>query len=120
VPSGVKLMPHRHPEPRVYTVMSGVFYIGLGDRFDGDKVKGLLVMLLPPPLSGASPSGATPVVAGEPMSGRLQLQTWQAACAPPDSCVAQASAGEPDESRPVETGQSPVSAAEVAQMERAR
>ena len=34
VPSGVKLMPHRHPEDRVYTVMSGVFYIGLGDQFD--------------------------------------------------------------------------------------
>jgi quercetin dioxygenase-like cupin family protein len=39
VPSGVKLMPHRHPEDRVYTVISGVFYIGLGDQFDGDKVK---------------------------------------------------------------------------------
>jgi quercetin dioxygenase-like cupin family protein len=38
-PAGVKLMPHRHPEDRVYTVMSGVFYIGLGDRFDGDQVK---------------------------------------------------------------------------------
>jgi len=38
VPGGVKLMPHRHPEDRIYTVMSGVFYIGLGDRFDGDKV----------------------------------------------------------------------------------
>lgn len=39
VPSGVKLMPHKHPEDRIYTVMSGVFYIGLGDEFDGDKVK---------------------------------------------------------------------------------
>ena len=39
VPSGVKLMPHRHPEDRVYTVMSGVFYIGLGDQFDGDRVE---------------------------------------------------------------------------------
>jgi hypothetical protein len=39
VPSGVKLMPHRHPEDRIYRVMSGVFYIGLGDQFDGDKVK---------------------------------------------------------------------------------
>ena len=39
VPSGVKLMPHKHPEDRIYTVMSGVFYIGLGDRFDGDKVR---------------------------------------------------------------------------------
>ena len=39
VPSGVKLMPHKHPEDRIYTVMSGVFYIGLGERFDGDAVK---------------------------------------------------------------------------------
>ena len=38
VPAGVKLMPHRHPEDRVYTVLSGVFYIGLGDQFDDDKV----------------------------------------------------------------------------------
>ncbi len=37
-PSGVRLMPHRHPEDRIYTVMSGVFYIGLGDRFDGEKL----------------------------------------------------------------------------------
>jgi quercetin dioxygenase-like cupin family protein len=39
VPSGVKLMPHKHPEDRVYTVISGVFYIGLGDRFDADKLQ---------------------------------------------------------------------------------
>jgi quercetin dioxygenase-like cupin family protein len=38
VASGVKLMPHRHPEDRVYTVMSGVLNIGLGDRFNGDKL----------------------------------------------------------------------------------
>jgi quercetin dioxygenase-like cupin family protein len=38
VPDGVKLMPHRHPEDRVYTVISGVFYIGLGDEFDADKL----------------------------------------------------------------------------------
>jgi quercetin dioxygenase-like cupin family protein len=34
VPHGVKLMPHRHLEDRVYTVISGVFYIGVGDHFD--------------------------------------------------------------------------------------
>jgi quercetin dioxygenase-like cupin family protein len=49
LPSGVKLMPHRHPEDRIYTVMSGVFYIGLGEQFDGEKVKayppGCLVVL---------------------------------------------------------------------------
>jgi quercetin dioxygenase-like cupin family protein len=39
VPSGVKLMPHRHPEDRIYTVISGVFYIGLGDRFEPENIK---------------------------------------------------------------------------------
>ena len=39
LPDGVKLMPHRHPEDRIYTVMSGVFYIGLGDTFDGAKLQ---------------------------------------------------------------------------------
>ncbi len=39
VPSGVKLMPHQHPEDRIYTVMSGVFYIGLGDHFDDEHVE---------------------------------------------------------------------------------
>src|SRR3954468_5706521 len=38
VPAGAKFMPHRHPEDRVYTVISGVFYIGLGDRFDESKL----------------------------------------------------------------------------------
>jgi hypothetical protein len=42
VPYDVKLMPHRHPEDRIYTVMSGVFYIGLGDQFDGSKVQAYL------------------------------------------------------------------------------
>lgn len=39
VPSGVKLMPHWHPEDRVYTVMSGVFYIGLGGQFDEKQLQ---------------------------------------------------------------------------------
>ena len=38
VPGGEKLMPHKHPEDRVYTVISGVFYIGLGEKFDADKL----------------------------------------------------------------------------------
>ena len=38
LPSGVKLMPHRHHEDRVYTVISGVFYIGLGEQFDEEKL----------------------------------------------------------------------------------
>ncbi len=39
VSGGTKLMPHKHPEDRIYTVMSGIFYIGLGEEFDGDKVQ---------------------------------------------------------------------------------
>jgi quercetin dioxygenase-like cupin family protein len=38
VPRGVKLMPHRHPEDRIYTIISGIFYIGLGDQFDAEKL----------------------------------------------------------------------------------
>ncbi len=38
-PGGAKLMPHRHPEDRIYTVVSGAFYIGLGETFDGEKVR---------------------------------------------------------------------------------
>src|ERR1700741_1090161 len=39
LPAGVKLMPHTHPEDRVYTVISGVFYIGFGTTFDPDKLQ---------------------------------------------------------------------------------
>ncbi len=39
VPAGLKLMPHIHPENRIYTVISGVFYIGIGKEFDPSKLK---------------------------------------------------------------------------------
>jgi quercetin dioxygenase-like cupin family protein len=39
VPAGIKLMPHRHPEDRVYTVISGVFYIGVGEHFDAGNLE---------------------------------------------------------------------------------
>jgi len=52
VPHGVKLMPHKHPEDRVYTVISGVFYIGLGEQFDADKLQ-------------AYPPGAVVVLPGD-------------------------------------------------------
>jgi quercetin dioxygenase-like cupin family protein len=39
VPGGVKLMAHSHPEDRIYTVISGIFYIGLGDKFDAEKLQ---------------------------------------------------------------------------------
>jgi quercetin dioxygenase-like cupin family protein len=39
VPADVILMPHKHPEDRMYTVISGVFYIGIGTKFDASKLK---------------------------------------------------------------------------------
>jgi quercetin dioxygenase-like cupin family protein len=39
VRSGAKLPPHRHPEDRVYTVISGIFYIGRGEQFDAEKLE---------------------------------------------------------------------------------
>jgi hypothetical protein len=38
VPGGVKMMPHQHPEDRTYTVVSGIFYIGLGEEFDETRL----------------------------------------------------------------------------------
>jgi quercetin dioxygenase-like cupin family protein len=38
LPGGTKMLPHRHPEDRIYTVISGVFYIGLGEEFDEAKL----------------------------------------------------------------------------------
>jgi quercetin dioxygenase-like cupin family protein len=38
LPAGTKMMPHKHPEDRLYTVISGVFYIGLGEVFDESKL----------------------------------------------------------------------------------
>lgn len=34
LPDGTKMMPQQHPEDRIYTVISGIFYIGLGREFD--------------------------------------------------------------------------------------
>ena len=38
-PADYKVMPHSHPEERIYTVLSGTWYIGLGDKFDPAKLK---------------------------------------------------------------------------------
>ena len=39
VPGGVRLLPHTHPEDRIYTVIAGVFYIGLGTTFDPARLQ---------------------------------------------------------------------------------
>ncbi|RRN63973.1 cupin domain-containing protein [Caulobacter sp. 602-1] len=49
LPAGARIAPHRHPEDRTYTVLSGIFYIGLGETFVTDKLQafgpGSLVVL---------------------------------------------------------------------------
>ena len=50
VAGGVKLLPHLHPEDRVYTVISGAFYIGFGTVFDEAKLQAFApgsVIILP-------------------------------------------------------------------------
>jgi quercetin dioxygenase-like cupin family protein len=47
---GAKLPPHKHPEDRVYTVVSGVFYVGRGQEFDASKLEAVppgAVVILP-------------------------------------------------------------------------
>src|SRR5205814_4446113 len=39
LPHGTRMMPHSHSEDRIYTVISGIFYIGLGDNFDAEKLQ---------------------------------------------------------------------------------
>jgi quercetin dioxygenase-like cupin family protein len=38
LPGNVRMMPHRHLEDRIYTVISGVFYVGVGDTFDETRL----------------------------------------------------------------------------------
>jgi quercetin dioxygenase-like cupin family protein len=39
LPADYKIQPHTHPEERVYTVISGTFYIGFGDKFDPARLE---------------------------------------------------------------------------------
>jgi len=39
VSAGTRVMPHVHAENRIYTVMSGIFYIGLGKEFKDEDLR---------------------------------------------------------------------------------
>lgn len=39
LPGGTQFMPHMHTEDRIYTIISGVFYIGRGEIFDPDALQ---------------------------------------------------------------------------------
>src|SRR5262249_42437712 len=38
LPADYRIEPHTHPEERIYTVISGTFYIGFGDKFDPERL----------------------------------------------------------------------------------
>ena len=38
-PDAYRLMPHAHPDQRIYTVVSGTWQMGFGDNFDQSKLK---------------------------------------------------------------------------------
>jgi quercetin dioxygenase-like cupin family protein len=39
LPADYRIQPHTHPEERFYTVISGTFYIGFGEKFDPSRLK---------------------------------------------------------------------------------
>jgi len=50
-PAGVRSKPHVHPDQRVMTVISGIFYAGTGSRFDEKNVQALgpgSTLIIPP------------------------------------------------------------------------
>jgi hypothetical protein len=53
-PLGLKVLPHTHPEDRIYTVLSGTLYLGIGDTWDESKLVAYpqgTVLFLPAKLS---------------------------------------------------------------------
>jgi hypothetical protein len=67
----------------------------------------LLVLLLSVFLAAGPPTGATPVIASDPVPGRSHAQLVKAGCVLQRTCHAQTSANEPDEMHPVEPAESP-------------
>jgi quercetin dioxygenase-like cupin family protein len=38
-PAGARVMPHTHPEDRIYTILRGAWFIGLGETFDSTRLE---------------------------------------------------------------------------------
>jgi quercetin dioxygenase-like cupin family protein len=50
-PDAYRVMPHTHPDQRTYTIISGNFQIGIGEKFDESKLQPApagAVYILPP------------------------------------------------------------------------
>lgn len=40
IPGGMRVLAHTHPQDELVTVIEGTWYLGAGERFDPDKLKG--------------------------------------------------------------------------------
>src|SRR6476661_1977558 len=40
IPAGMRVLAHKHPHDELVTVIEGTWYLGEGERFDPDKLKG--------------------------------------------------------------------------------
>lgn len=40
IPSGKRVLAHTHPQDELVTVIEGTWYLGEGEKFDSDKLKG--------------------------------------------------------------------------------
>ena len=92
-PRDLRVMPHSHPDDRLYTVLSGEWSIGLGTAFDPGRARDLLARkrVRPPGGHRAFPLGAGRRVGGpdcRPGPDRDELRriakTTHAGCAPGD------------------------------------
>jgi uncharacterized RmlC-like cupin family protein len=86
---GEKLMLHKHPEDRVYTVISGVFYIGLGDEFDASKLEAYppgAVIILPGNTPHFRWAKSGECVTQVTAMGPLGLEYLSAKDDPPNNC----------------------------------
>jgi hypothetical protein len=68
VPPGTVTLPHIFPDTRSYTVISGTFYVGFGDRFDDAKL-----VALPPGSYYLAPAGKPYFTATRKESVVLQI-----------------------------------------------
>jgi quercetin dioxygenase-like cupin family protein len=62
-----KVQPHSHPDSRTYTVLSGTWYVGFGDKFDESKL-----IALPAGTFYSEPAGVPHFVATKEDGARVQ------------------------------------------------
>jgi len=84
IPAHTRIEAHSHPDDRVATVVSGIWYFGYGDRFDDERVKALPAGSFytePPKEAHFARTGDAPVtlqITGFGPTGTTYVKTGQA------------------------------------------